>query len=191
MLAHPTCCNVCIECSCHNKQYKMHKVHCRPCTFFCRVKCERLMFKMISRARKIGQSLGGLIRILHHHYLSVWWLEVYDDYKCMMTFKNKTDAYFNQITFHWLCPTQNIKWLMVDSWQCHWVEAKLQRLELQRDPCHFSVHCSMIREWHMHCALSLWTMHCNVHCAPVHWSMIRGWHMHCRVWKVAPRLRPP
>ena len=71
-----------------------------------------------------------------------------------MTFKKKllTDAYFNQITFHWLCPTQNIKWLMVDSWQCHWVEAKLKCLELQRAPCHILVHRSTIRGWHMHCA---------------------------------------
>ena len=32
------------------------------CTFLCQVKNETLMFKMFSRARKIGPNLGGLIR---------------------------------------------------------------------------------------------------------------------------------
>ena len=54
---------------------------------------------------------------------------------------------------------------MVDSWQCHWVEAKLQRLELQKDPCHILVHHNTIRGWHMHCALSLYTVPVHSRCA--------------------------
>ena len=85
--------------------------------------------------------------------ISVWWLSKEAE---------KTDTYFNQITFHWFCPTQNIKWLMVDSWQCH---AKLQHLELQRDPCHILVHHNTIRGWHMHCALSMYTVPVHSRCA--------------------------
>ena len=45
---------------------------------------------------------------------------------------------------------------MVDSWQCHKSEAKLQHLELQRDPCHILVHCRMIRG----VTYALCTVHC-------------------------------
>ena len=181
MLAHPTCCSVCIECSCHNKQYKMHKVHCRPCTFFWRVKCERLMFKMISRARKIGQSLGGLIRILHHHYLSVWWLEVYDDFQK----QNRCILQSNHISL----TLSHTKYQMTNGWfmtmSLSWSKTSTPWTS-KRSLSHLSAP-----QYDQGVTYALCTVHCNVHCALVHWSMIRGWHMHCRVWKVAPRLRPP
>ena len=98
---------------------------------------------------------------------------MYDDFQKQAY---KTDAYF---TNHISLTLSHTKYQMTNGWfmtmSLSWVEAKIQRPELQRDPCHILVHHNTIRGWHMHRALSLYTVLVHSRCAL---SLVPG-TMHC------------